>query len=125
MKRNITQLLVIMMASVLMFGCSNMNTAKMADSNEHLLSADGKILISEGNIPGSPHKDISYIDLTVTKSDVQGDLSTTNVNEVLAARARKYGANGVINVTYTKGVNILYGEYVKVSGLGVKITDQE
>ncbi len=116
------KILVLALVAVSLGGCASYRTSSGID----LSKPDAKTVLSEVEIlktslPKDSYKSLGIVNAVVKKLTIfHEDPTEEQVNIALAEKARKKGANAVINVTYKKGVGLTTWGYIKATGEAVE-----
>lgn len=120
-------LLVMVISLAITSGCATYRTSSnIAADSTTAISADTRVIISEGSLPDLKYKIIGPIEVSVKKLTIfHKDPTRKQANDALIEKAAVIGADAVINVTYKSGVGFTTWGYIDASGTGVKLAENQ
>lgn len=100
-----------------------MSSSPLAGATLPKLSPYALVTISADALPNRKHRTIGDVEVTVKKPTVfDRNPSQESANEALTEKARAMGADAVINVTYSSGVDpVTSFVYMEAKGLAVRL----
>lgn len=125
MRLNKAGLLVLAIVLLSTSGCATYRTSSNIKSEPNTTaSSSAPVIITEGSLPDRKFKEIGPIEVSIKKLTVfNKDPTKEQANEALIEKARKIGADAVINVTYKSGVGLTTWGYIDSKGTGVKLVE--